>query len=240
MKGVAATNPLLQLARRLPDMPTARTRMPVISALATADFVAADTGLKTDNEVDWANKYIDAEETRRDCAHPRSGTWTDAGYDIWSEVRPEIVNAINFVLNRAVLFGTNIPASWTTNFGGAGLLAVITAAGHAVDASTHTGDIYDEIMGPTGVIAKVEEDGFMVNGHIASLTLRGQLRGLRDGATGQPIFVNTMQETTRYAIDGAPIYFPTDGSALTPPWRCSLADSGINWCGQCARTLPTN
>jgi HK97 family phage major capsid protein len=213
MKGVAATNPLLQLARRLPDMPSAQTRMPVISALATAYFVAADTGLKQTSEVNWSNKYIDAEELAVIVPIPEA-VLDDAGYDIWSEIRPEIVDAINYAINTAVLFGTNIPATWTTNLGGAGLLAVITAAGQAVDASTHTGDLYDEIMGPTGVISMVEADGFMVTGHIASLALRGQLRGLRDGATGQPIFVNTMQESTRYALDGAPIYFPTDGSVV--------------------------
>ena len=211
IKGVAASNPLLQLARRLPDMPTSRTRMPVLSALATAYFVSGDTGLKQTTEIAWANKYIDAEELAVIVPIPEA-VLDDAGYDIWSEVRPEIVNAINFAINRAVLFGTNIPASWTTNMGGAGLLAAIVAAAQAVDISTHTGDLYDEIMGPTGVIAKVEEDGFMVTGHIASLTLRGAMRGLRDGATGQPIFVNTMQEATRYALDGSPIYFPTDGS----------------------------
>jgi HK97 family phage major capsid protein len=187
--------------------------MPVISALATAYFVAADTGLKQTSEVNWSNKYIDAEELAVIVPIPEA-VLDDAGYDIWSEIRPEIVDAINYAINTAVLFGTNIPATWTTNLGGAGLLAVITAAGQAVDASTHTGDLYDEIMGPTGVISMVEADGFMVTGHIASLALRGQLRGLRDGATGQPIFVNTMQESTRYALDGAPIYFPTDGSVV--------------------------
>ena len=222
MKGVAATNPLLQLARRLPDMPTSQTRMPVISALATAYFVAADTGLKQTSEINWANKYIDAEELAVIVPIPEA-VIDDAGYDIWSEIRPEIVNAINYAINTAVLLGTNIPATWTTNLGGAGLLAVITAAGHAVDASVHTGDLYDEIMGPTGVISLVEQDGFMVSGHIASLALRGQLRGLRDGATGQPIFVNTMQESTRYALDGAPIYFPLDGSV---PAATALLFSG--------------
>jgi HK97 family phage major capsid protein len=186
MKGVAATNPLLQLARRLPDMPSAQTRMPVISALATAYFVAADTGLKQTSEVNWSNKYIDAEELAVIVPIPEA-VLDDAGYDIWSEVRPEIVNAINYAINTAVLFGTNIPATWTTNLGGAGLL---------------------------GVISMVEADGFMVTGHIASLALRGQLRGLRNGPTGEPIFVNTMQEATRYALDGAPVYFPTDGSVV--------------------------
>ena len=52
----------------------------------------------------------------------------------------------------------------------------------------------------------------MVTGYIASLALRAQLRALRDGATGPPLFVNTMQESTRYALDGQPVYFPTDGS----------------------------
>jgi len=219
MKTVAETNPVLQLARRLPDMPTSRTRMPVMSALATAYFVAADTGLKQTSEISWANKYIDAEEIAVIVPIPEA-VIDDAGYDIWAEVRPEIVNAINFAINRAVLFGTGIPASWTTNLGGAGLLAVITAAGNLVDSSVHTGDLYDEIMGTTGVIAKVEEDGYMVNGHIAALALRGGLRGMREQiwngtalvAGGSPIFTTTMQESTRYALDGAPIYFPTDGS----------------------------
>lgn len=211
MKTVAQTNPLMQLARRLPDMPTSRTRMPVMSALATAYFVSGDTGLKQTTEVQWANKYIDAEEIAAIVPIPEA-VLDDAGYDIWAEIRPSIVDAINFAINRAVLFGTGIPASWTTNLGGAGLLAVITAAGNIVDQSVHTGDLYDEIMGATGVIAKVEEDGYMVDGHIAALALRGQLRGLRESATGQPIFVNTMQENTRYALDGAPILFPTDGS----------------------------
>jgi HK97 family phage major capsid protein len=212
MKGVAETNPILQLARRLPDMPTSRTRMPVLSALATAYFVSGDTGLKQTTEIAWANKYIDAEEVAAIVPIPEA-VIDDAGYDIWGEVRPEIVAAINFAINRAVLFGTGIPASWTANMGGAGLLAVITAAGHAVDLSTveAAGDIYDAIMGPAGVISLVEQDGYMVDGHIAALALRGQLRGLR-ATDGVPIFVSTMQETTRYALDGQPIYFPTDGS----------------------------
>jgi hypothetical protein len=31
-------------------------------------------------------------------------------------------------------------------------------------------------------------------------------------ALGQPIFVRSMQEASRYDLDGSPIYFPTDGS----------------------------
>src|SRR5687768_11444171 len=114
LNNVAAENPLLQLARRLPDLPRAQRRMPVLSALATAYFVTGDTGLKQTTELAWSDKYIDAEELAVIVPIPEA-VLDDADYDIWAEVRPEIVNAINFAINRAVLFGTNIPSSWTTN-----------------------------------------------------------------------------------------------------------------------------
>lgn len=222
LSNVNATNPLLQLARRLPDMPTNQRRMPVLSALATAYFVTGDTGLKQTSEMSWSNKYIDAEELAVIVPIPEA-VLDDAGYDIWAEVRPEIVNAINYAINRAVLFGTNIPASWTTNMGAAGLLAAIVAASQTVDLSTQVAagdDLYDTIMGDSGTIALIEADGYMATGHIAALSMRGKLRGLREstynGSTmaniNAPIFVTDMQGPTRYALDGQPVYFPTDGS----------------------------
>lgn len=222
LSNVAATNPLLQLARRLPDMPTSQRRMPVLSSLATAYFVTGDTGLKQSTEINWANKYIDAEELAVIVPVPEA-VLDDVAYDIWAEVRPEIVNAINYAIIRAVLFGTNIPATWTTNMGAAGLLAGIVAASQTVDLSTQISagdDMYDVLLGASGVVSLVEADGFMVTGHIASLSMRGKLRGVRtkvyNGSTtvagGEPMFTTMPQGTTNYAIDGQPIYFPTDGS----------------------------
>lgn len=214
LKGVAATNPLLQLARRLPDMPRARTRLPVLSVFPTANFVTGDTGLKQTTEVNWTNKYIDAEEVAVIVPIPQA-VLDDADYDIWAEIRPEIVTAFNVAITAAVLHGTNIPASWTVNLGAAGLLAVIVAAAQTVDESaeiTATHDYYYMLMGAAGAIAMVEADGFIPTGHIGALSMRGKLRGLRDSATGMPIFVSSMQDNTRYQLDGAPIYFPTDGS----------------------------
>lgn len=221
LKGVAATNPLLQLARRLPDMPRAQRRMPVMSALATAYFVDGDTGLKQTSEVNWANKYVDAEELAVIVPIPEA-VLDDADFDIWAEVRPELVAALNVAINGAVLFGTNIPTSWTTNLGGAGLLAVITAASQSVDLSTQIAadeDLYDTLLGESGVISLIEQDGFMATGHIAALSMRGKLRGVRekvyDGSgvlnLGAPIFTNSMQSANSYNLDGQPIYFPTDG-----------------------------
>jgi len=57
----------------------------------------------------------------------------------------------------------------------------------------------------------VEEDGFMVTGHVAALTLRAKLRGLRDNQ-GLPLFVRTMQQATPYELDGVPVDFPKNGA----------------------------
>src|SRR5687767_4317711 len=182
LNNVAAENPLLQLARRLPDLPRAQRRMPVLSALATAYFVSGDTGLKQTTEISWADKYIDAEELAVIVPVPQA-VLDDTDYDLWAEIRPEIVNAINYAMIRAVLFGTNIPASWTTNMGAAGLLAAIVAASHTVDLSTQIAageDLYDVIMGDGGVISLIEVDGYMATGHLAALSMRGKLRGLRE------------------------------------------------------------
>lgn len=222
LSDVAATNPLLQLARRLPDMSRAQRRLPVLSALATAYFVSGDTGLKQTTDVSWEDKYIDAEELAVIVPVPQA-VLDDTDYDLWAEIRPNIVDAINYAMIRAVLFGTNIPASWTTNMGAAGLLAKIVAASQTVDLSTQIAageDLYDTILGATGVVSLVEQDGYMVNGHIAALSMRGKLRGIREKVyngsaavpLGLPIFSTNMQSAQSYNLDGDPIYFPTDGS----------------------------
>lgn len=210
-------NPIMQLARKLPNMSRAQRRMPVLSALATAYFVSGDTGLKQTSEMAWENKFIDAEELAVIVPIPES-VLDDAGFDVWSQVRPEIERALSFAINRAVLYGTNIPASWTTNLGSAGLVAGANAAGHVVAAASYT-DLYEAILsenssGDDGVFMLVEADGYMVTGNLASPTFKGKLRGIRD-LNLQPIFKPSMQDPTRYELDGTPLFFPTDGSIVT-------------------------
>jgi HK97 family phage major capsid protein len=209
-------NPIMQLARKLPNMSRAQRRMPVLSALATAYFVDGDTGLKQTSNMAWENKYIDASELAVIVPIPEV-VLDDAGFDVWSSVRPEIERAFSFAINRAVLYGTNIPASWVTNLGSAGLVAGSTAAGQTVAAASYT-DLYEAILAETsggvnGVFMNVEEDGFMVTGSIASPTFKGKLRGIRDENL-QPIFKTNMQDASRYELDGTPIYFPSDGSIV--------------------------
>lgn len=216
IQDVPKESAVLRLGTQLPNMTRAQTRMPVLSSLPTAYFVAGDTGLKQTTEVAWANKYINAEEIA--CIVPiPDAVLDDAGYDVWAQIKPLIGQAIGKVIDAAVLIGTNAPVDWPDD-----LLTQIAAASQSVDLSNveATGDLYDALLGVDGVIAKVEEDGFMVNGHAATMSMRAKLRGLRDGVS-QPIFMRSlnngqnMQNSARYELDGAPIFFLENG-AVSP------------------------
>lgn len=220
LKSVAESNPIMRLARKLPNMSRNQRRLPVMSALATAYFVSGDNSLKQTSEVNWSNKYIDAEELAVIVPIPEA-VLDDADYDVWGEVKPSIVDALNIAIAQAVLYGTNIPASWTTNLSTAGtaggLVGVANAASQVISAAAYA-DLYEAILGETaagvdGVFMLVEANGFAVNGSIAHLSMKGMLRNVRD-SNGLPIFKPGMQDPTRYELDGTPIYFPSDGSVV--------------------------
>lgn len=216
LKHVAEMNPILQLARKLPNLSRHQRTIPVQNALATAYFVNGDTGLKQTTDIDWAGIMLTVEEIAAIVPIPQA-VLDDADYDIWGEVRPAIEEALNIVISSALLYGTNIPATWTTALGAAGILARATAAGNVVTAAGYT-DLYQAIMGESalgadGLLMTLEADGFIATGHIASIPMRGRLRNLRD-LNGTPLFTRSMQERTRYELDGAPIFFPTDGTVI--------------------------
>lgn len=62
-----------------------------------------------------------------------------------------------------------------------------------------------------GVIAHVEDCGYFVNGHMADISMRAKLRGLKN-ANGDPLFKQDLQGTTQYALDGSPMNFPNNGA----------------------------
>lgn len=213
VKQIVETNPLFSLAKRLPDMSSYTYTMPVMSALALGYFVSGDTGLKQTTEVNWEDKYVTAEEVAVIVPIPES-VLNDSNFDIWAQVKPELIAAFNTTIARAVFYGTNIPASWTTNLGAAGILAGSTAAGHTLSLAAYA-DAYEAILGETaagvdGIFMSVEADGFAVNGNIGHQSVRGILRNTRD-SNGNPIF---SKDGAGYLLDGSPIYFPLDGSVV--------------------------
>ena len=204
VQGVPEFSSIMQLATKAPNMSRKQKRIPVLSTLPTAYFVNGDTGLKQTSEQAWGNKYLDAEELAVIIPIPEA-VLDDADYDIWAEIKPRIMEAFGVAFDSAVMFGTNAPASWPTD-----LLTSATAAGNVVALGTNA-DLYDDILGESGVISLVEQDGFMVSGHVAAMNMRGKYRGLRD-LQGQPLFKNSMQSSTAYDLDGSPIFFPRNGA----------------------------
>jgi HK97 family phage major capsid protein len=213
IKNVPQQSAVMSVARKLPNMSSHQFRMPVLSALATAYFIsgatqsARDYGLKQTTEQAWANKYIYAEEIAAIVPIPENviSDIEAGGFDVWGEIRPSLEEAIGLAFDQAVLYGTNAPATWPTN-----ILDGATAAGNSVVLGA-VGDLYDDIMAENGLLSLVEQDGYMVNGHIGALTMKGKLRGLR-GDDGQPLFVRDMQGAAQYSLDGSPIVFPVNGS----------------------------
>ena len=108
-------------------------------------------------------------------------------------------------IDGAVLFGEDKPTSWRDD-----IIATATTANSIVTLGS-ADNIYDKIMGEEGVIAKIEDSGYFVNGHMADISMRAKLRGLRDD-NGQPIFKSDMQSGTNYTLDGSAMSFPNNGA----------------------------
>jgi len=204
VQGATEQSAVMRLARRLPDLARAQQRIPVLSALPVAYFVSGDTGIKQTTEANWDNVYLDVAELAAIVPIPQA-VLDDATYDIWGEIRPLLAQAFGAAFDKAVLFGTNAPAAWPDD-----VFTAATAAGNALQVGGVGSDLYDTIMGVGGLLSLVEDDGFFVNGHMAALSMRAQLRGLRD-TNGVPLFVRSMTQATGYELDGSPIDFPRTG-----------------------------
>jgi HK97 family phage major capsid protein len=207
VQGIIAQSAVLSRGRRLQNMTARQYKVPVLDMLPVAYFVNGDSGQKKTTKMQWDKKFLVAEEIAVIVPIPEA-VLDDAEYDIWGEVRPRLQEAFGKVIDGAVLFGTNKPTSWR-----AGIVATATTAGNVVTlpAAGGTKDLYDVIMGEDGVIAKVEEDGYFVNGHLGDISMRAKLRGLRD-EQGQPLFKSDMQTGTNYTLDGSGITFPNNGA----------------------------
>lgn len=209
MQGAIAESAVLRMGRRLANMSSKTQTINVLDALPSAYFVngeATDGGageaFKQTTKMAWDKKKLYAEEIAVIVPIPEAAL-DDADYDIWGEVKPRLTEAFGKVIDAAILFGTNKPSTWRT-----GVVPAAIAAGNGVPVGAN---VFDDIMGENGLIAKVELDGFNPNGVMSAIQMRGKLRGLRD-TSGQPIFKTDMQGATRYGLDGMDMYFPMNGA----------------------------
>ncbi|MDO4272703.1 MAG: phage major capsid protein [Eubacteriales bacterium] len=202
IQGVVTQSVVLSRGRKLANMTSKQYKMPVLDMLPIAYFVNGDTGQKQTTKQAWDKKFITAEEIAVIVPVPES-VLDDSDYDIWGEVKPRIVEAFGGKIDGAVLFDVDKPSTWRDG--------LVTTATKASSVVTLGDDLYDSIMGEDGVIAKVESSGFFVNGHMADISMRAKLRGLKD-TTGNPIFKSDMQSGTTYSLDGSPMNFPNNGA----------------------------
>ncbi len=192
---------VLSMMRKLPNMTSKQTKIPVLDMLPMAYWVNGDTGTKQTSQQAWDDVYLTAAELAVIVPIPEA-VLDDASFDIIGETTPRIHEAMGLRADQAIAFGINRPVEWQSD-----IITLARQAGNNVSG----GITYDSIMGTEGLIAKVEDSGYMVNGILASMKTRAALRGLKDN-DGRPLFVTDMKGSTPYALDGSPMTFPQNGS----------------------------
>ena len=192
---------LMQLGRKLPNMTSKQTRVPVLSMLPMAYWVGGDTGMKQTSRQQWENVYITAGELAVIVPIPEA-VLADASFDIMGEVTPRVNEAIGMKFDEAAVFGVDRPPEWQND-----IITLARQAGNNVSG----GITYDTLLGEDGLFGNVEQAGYIVDGVIGAMRTRAALRGIKDDAS-RPIFMPSMQDRTQYALDGAPVYFPENGS----------------------------
>lgn len=218
---------IMRLGKRLRDMRTHEETLRVKDGLPVAFFtsgggtaVSGDTKRIQTTDVTWTTETLRA--AKIGCIVPigkdifKDVRDADDGYNIWDEIRPDIIEALAIKFDAAVLHGTDAPSDWPDD-----LMTQIAAESQTVGFSAQDAlgdDLYSMLLGSlstdaAGVVGLVEEKGFQVTGHLAALVLRRRLRGARD-STGQPLFASLPDPTSpfRYTIDGEPTLFPKHGA----------------------------
>lgn len=197
-----AESAALSLFRRIP-VARAQVRFPILSALPTAYWVTGDTGLKQTSEVNWTNKYLNIEEIAVIIPVP-DNVIADVDADIWSSAMPLLSEAVGRVLDAAVFFGTNAPASFPSN-----VLAAAVSAGNTYTEGTNAaaaGAIYGDL---DQALALLEADGYDLGGIVASTGLRAKFRAARTTA-GERLDEGRINGSIDQ-FDGTPIVYPMRG-----------------------------
>jgi len=207
----------LSRMRKMPDIPASVLSIPVLDSKPTAYFTGAEAGDASGNTYDeglmkatyaeWANVTITAEELGVILPISKAvlKDMKANGYDVWGELKPELIEAIAVAIDAAILHGTDKPTSWP-----AGIVTDATSKSHTVALGTGA-DMYDDLMSEDGVFSLVEADGYRVTDWIADISLKSRFRGLRT-TDGIPIFTFPAAGETAYRLDGIPGEFPENGA----------------------------
>lgn len=219
ISGIGVKSAAMQLMRKA-RMSRAQQRLPVLSALPTAYFVASGGGLKQTSKAAWANKYLVAEEIAVIVPIPEAYL-DDAEFDIWGEVKPMIADAFAVAIDGAVLFNINKPSTW----GDAVYTHAVNASNAIVRGAVGGQDVAGDL---SDLMALVENDGFDVNGHVARRSMRAAFRNLRDD-NNQPIFAPGIPNKEPATVWGEPLQYVSNAAwdtvnaaMLTGDWNQAI------------------
>lgn len=193
VKTLPQTSAAMALCRKV-RMSTRALTQPVLSSLPLAYWVNGSTGLKQTTELAWDGVTLTAEELAVIVPIP-DVVIDDAGFPIWSEVRPLIAEAIGLALDQAVFSSINKPASWPE-----GIIPQAIAAGNtgAMDSTPAQGGVANDLL---ETFEPVEADGYDVTGIAADRSVRAGVRKARD-TTGQKVL-----DVSTGEIEGVPVTY---------------------------------
>lgn len=206
LKNVPGSSAALSLMKQLPNMSASQRTLPVLTSLPTAYFLSGDTAQKKTSKAEWDKKTITAEELAVIIPIPEA-VLDDANYDIWAEIKPQIIEAFGVAIDAAVFFGTNKPSSW-----GDALVTKALAVGNSIALGTNE-DVAGDIIGENGVMAKVEADGYRVTGFYADGTLEAKFRNLRD-KNNQLLYNMSLTSETPSSLIGRPMKYDEVGGVF--------------------------
>lgn len=213
-KDVQEQSAVLRLGRRLRNMTTNELKLKVSTALPAVNFVGTKgttqtfpaDALKQTTDSEWDNVSIYAGELAAIVVIPNN-VFNDANFDIFGELRSQLPTAIAKKVDASVLYGeagVDVPDDWRD-----GIYTGMPAAN--IISVGEVGDIYDDFLAASGVFYQVETDGYDVDGIVGATALKASLRGLRDGATGMPLFTPSIQSPNDYTLAGVTVLFPKNG-----------------------------
>ena len=190
-EGVTRESKALSMFRRLPNMTSDKTKLRVLDSLPVAYFVdeTSNNGRKNTTKMAWDKKYINAAELAV-IVPIKENVLNDSSIDIWSEVRPRIVEAFAKKIDNAMFFGVDKPSDWR-----AGLVPSVISAGAEVNETSN--GLYSDI---NDAMVKVEESGYNVNGILGGVGLKGKFRMMLD-TTGQPLNTTEIGSVRREFMD---------------------------------------
>jgi HK97 family phage major capsid protein len=180
-------------------------RMPVLDVLPMAYWVGGDTGLKQTSQQAWQNVVMIVEELA--CIVPIPIAYLDdADVPLWSQVQPRITEAVGALIDSAVLWGVNKPATWGE--------AVFTGAGKSGQCVLEgTGTDLGQDVTELGMI--MAETGYTVTGFAAMPGISWKLAGIRS-AQGVPIYQPDMTSTPGGKLYGYQMSEIKNGSWINP------------------------